>query len=187
MDSTVDAASLSILKSYIGAKLTFVSSSASTIHRISDSVAISTDRGAFEICGTMTESDFRGFWQQYGSFEVVEVSSRDLPEIAPESARYYQFRDQQIIDISVVRDDWREIELGTVNWNLPIDSSVVIKTESGWVAATKVNYHEEYFSLNFFEGSNYPSVPATLCQFEGDLFKEYALSRSVIELRDESI
>ena len=147
----------------------------------SDFVIIVTDKDSYGFQGDVHQDVLEGFPELYSSIETCEVENEELEEARTRGNQYFFNKGEVISEIFLVRDSIEGLNDANEPWQYSSDIGIVLRLETGYVAITRLGYHDEMLQVSYFGELTVENIPATLGRFETDLHSNYTLTRSFIK------
>ena len=71
---------------------------------------------------------------------------------------------------------------GKESWEYSTDIGIVLKLESGFLALSRLGYHDEMLQVTYLNEWDLEAIPDTLGRFDNDLHVNFTSSRSIIHI-----
>lgn len=181
MDNTLTSEQLTELKGMIGQRLAFIAGPNLSSDLSSDYVIVATDKGFIGLQGDVHQEVVEGFPELYSSIEICAVEDEDLEESKLRGNQYFFKKDESISEIFLVRDEIQGFNEAKEAWCYKSDTGIVLRLESGYVAITRLGYHDEMLQVTYLTELTERNIPATSGRFESNLHSDYKLTRSFIK------
>ena len=170
------------LRDMIGQRLAFIAGPNLSSDLSSDFVIIATDTDLFGLQGDVHQDLLEGFPELYSSIQTCTVEKQDLEEARTHGNQYFFKKGERISEILLVRENMECFIDGKQAWLYTSDIGIVLKLESGYVAITRLGYHDEMLQVTYLGELIVDNLPTTSGRFENDLHSNYSITRSLIKI-----
>ncbi len=173
---------LTELKNMVNQRLSYIAGPNLSSDLSSDYVIIVTDTSFYGLQGDVHQDLLEGFPELYSSIETCAVDNDDLKEAKVNGNQYYFKQGEIISKVLLVTDTIRGFNDSKEAWEYISDVGIVLKLESGYMAITRLGYHDEMLQVTYMEDMKADNLPATSGRFEDDLHSSHTITRSLTEI-----
>lgn len=170
------------LRTLVGQKLQYVAGPNLSSLLQSDLVIIATDSQCVAFQGDIHEDAFEGFPETYSSIEAFRAEETDIIDSISNGNQYFFKKGEQISGLFVIQDKLVGYLDGKESWEYSTDIGIVLKLESGFLALSRLGYHDEMLQVTYLDELNLEDIPETLGRFDNDLHVNFTSSRSIIKI-----
>ena len=173
---------LTELKTMVNQRLSYIAGPNLSSDLSSDYVIIVTDTSLYGLQGDVHQGVLEGFPELYSSIETCAVDNDDLKEAKINGNQYYFNQGEVISEVLLITDTIRGFNDSKEAWEYVSDVGIVLKLESGYVAITRLGYHDEMLQVTYMEDMKADNLPTTSGRFEDDLHSSHTVTRSLKEI-----
>jgi len=165
----------------VNQRLTYIAGPNLSSDLSSDFVIIATDKAFYGFQGDVHQDLIEGFSELYSSIETCDVETEELEEARTRGNQYFFNKGEVISEIFLVRDNIEGFNEAKEAWHYSSDIGLVLRLESGYVAITRLGYHDEMLQVSYFGDLTVENIPTTQGRFDRDLHSNFTVKRSFIK------
>ena len=184
MENQFSRLALESFQSLLGAKFESLSGPTLGPDLVSDLIIIETNSGNVAIQGDIVHLNFEGFEDTYSKLVATGDVEKLLTQAKKIGNLYYFRAGENISQVLILRDEITCFENHEFSWKYVSDSGLILQLDSGFVAITKLGYHDELLSISYMDKLDMDEIPAPTAAFEDNLDTNLVVKRKFISLKE---
>jgi len=184
MENQFSERSLQSFKTLVGAQFEYLAGPTLDPDLVSDLVLIQTNSGTIAIQGDILQLDVEGFDDTYSQLVATSDAQQALTKAKRIGNLYFFKAGETISKVLILRDEIRCFENHEFSWKYVSDSGLILQLDSGFIAITKLGYHDELLSVSYLEKLDSDEIPTPTAAFEDNLDTNIVVERKFITLEE---
>jgi hypothetical protein len=175
-----------MLASLVGEKFLCITGKNLGSELVSDEIVINTQNKELKLQGSLYESDFAGFADDYGKLKMALPTQEEKLFFSQDSDSFMHRYTSEINRVFIVRETLTKKSGTDIQWSYVSDVGVVFALDNGFVCCTLLSHGNELFVAEHKTNFLLDELEPTTSSFADDLFSTYETKREVIELGIQS-
>lgn len=170
------------LSSLIGQKYLHFGSGQMSPWLQSDEVILTTESESLSLQAHIRDEDFEGYGQTYSLIRISEATTERLKSLESSGKIHRNYSGEVIRDLNVVTETVQMKSSSSPEWEYTTSVAVIVILESGYIAISKLDHHNELLIVTFGSEFLMSELPRIDHHFRDGSERRFTFSRGVSSL-----